>query len=141
MLKKIFMALVTVSALANAYERTYTDPKTGLMWQDDRDTVKKKMTWHQGRTYCAALRLGGYKDWRLPSVQELYTLIDLSKEDPAAVDELRFVGPKDYWTATQVAGDSDDAWLVYFEDGVVNHYSKTRERRVRCVRNVGAKQP
>ncbi len=128
---------LALGVLALAAE-TYTDPKTGLMWQDDRDAYDRELTWHLAVNYCGNLRLDGYSDWRLPTVRELYTLIDLAREDPAAVKALRFAASEDYWSASQVVGDRDDAWLVYFEDGVVNHYSKTRERNVRCVRDAGA---
>ena len=45
-----------------------TDPATGLMW-----TVKesdKEMSLDQAAKYCRNLRLGGYSDWRLPTVDD-----------------------------------------------------------------------
>ncbi len=54
---------------------TVTDLVTGLMWQQDSVTPGK-MGFEAAKTYADALTLGGYDDWRLPTIKELYSLID-----------------------------------------------------------------
>ncbi len=54
-------------------EDVVTDTKTGLMWQ--RKDAGKSMTHKEAVEYCEALKLGGYDDWRLPTIDELRTLI------------------------------------------------------------------
>jgi len=49
------------------------DNKTGLMWQRKRANNGMKHT--DAISYCEDLTLGGYSDWRLPSISELKTLI------------------------------------------------------------------
>lgn len=69
------------------------DTVTGLTWQqtpdidDDGDIdVNDKLTWDELQTYPAALNagnFGGYSDWRLPTIKELYSLIDFRGTDPS----------------------------------------------------------
>ena len=51
---------------------TVTDLQTGLMWQQDPGD---KMSFDDAVAGAAAFNLGGYTDWRLPSIKELYSLI------------------------------------------------------------------
>jgi hypothetical protein len=64
---------------------TITDLVTGLMWQKDPGPKK---TFDQAVAGAPACRIGGYDDWRLPSIKELYSLILFSGEDidPRATD-------------------------------------------------------
>ena len=58
---------------------TVTDLNTGLMWQSDPG---EKMTFRQAVAGASECRLAGYKDWRLPTIKELYSLILFSGTDP-----------------------------------------------------------
>lgn len=49
-----------------------TDPDTGLMWQNGNGFGGE---WEGANNYCTNLDRGGYKDWRLPTVSELRSLI------------------------------------------------------------------
>ncbi|MCC6696143.1 MAG: DUF1566 domain-containing protein [Candidatus Hydrogenedentes bacterium] len=58
---------------------TVADLNTGLMWQRDPGD---KVTWDAAVSGAQALNLAGYTDWRLPSIKELYSLIQFSGTDP-----------------------------------------------------------
>jgi len=58
---------------------TITDLNTALMWQSDPG---EKMTFTQAVAGAAKCGVGGYKDWRLPTIKELYSLILFSGTDP-----------------------------------------------------------
>ncbi len=57
---------------------TISDLVTGLMWQK---TPGQKVTFEQAVAGAAKFRVGGFDDWRLPSIKELYSLINFSGED------------------------------------------------------------
>lgn len=71
---------------------TVYDQNTGLTWQRTPDTngdgsftVSDKLSWAEAQTYPAELNaanFGGYSDWRLPTIKELYSLIDFNGIDP-----------------------------------------------------------
>ncbi|MDM8542893.1 DUF1566 domain-containing protein [Desulfococcaceae bacterium HSG9] len=71
---------------------TVSDNNTGLMWQQSPDTdgdgdidAADKLTWTQIQAYSATLNaqnFGGYSDWRVPSIKELYSLIEFNGTDP-----------------------------------------------------------
>ena len=72
---------------------TVYDKNTGLTWQRSPDTDgdgaltrKDKLTWAQAQALPAKLnaaRFGGYADWRLPTIKQLYSLIDFRGVDPS----------------------------------------------------------
>jgi len=57
---------------------TVTDLVTGLMWQQDPG---EKMTYAEAASGADSFSLAGYNDWRLPTIKELYSLIDFSGTD------------------------------------------------------------
>lgn len=69
---------------------TVTDNITSLMWQQSPDTdgdgdidADDKLTYDEAVAGANTLNLGGYNDWRLPTIKELYSLIDFSGIDPS----------------------------------------------------------
>ncbi len=64
---------------------TISDLVTGLMWQK---SPGEKKTHAKALAGVRACRLGGHSDWRLPTIKELYSLINFSGEDidPEAKD-------------------------------------------------------
>ena len=67
------------------------DNNTGLIWQRSADTngdgvldSRDKLTWQQALAWPAQLntaKFGGFTDWRLPTIKELYSLIQFSGMD------------------------------------------------------------
>jgi len=62
-----------------------TDEVTGLEWQGE---VGEKKTFAEAVAGAAGFDLGGYDDWRLPTIKELYSLIDFEGTDPSGCETL-----------------------------------------------------
>ncbi len=69
------------TSVNNNGEEMILDSKTDLYWQ--KTSVNGK-TWKEALAYCESLEYAGKGDWRLPSRNELATLIDYSKSNPAS---------------------------------------------------------
>ncbi len=74
----------------NNGDGTVTDFVTGLQWTRTPDlngdgaiNSKDKRTYAQALQGASACREGGYSDWRLPGIKELYSLILFSGKDPS----------------------------------------------------------
>lgn len=55
-----------------ASDEIVTDNSTGLSWQKYDQT---EVNWIEANEYCENLELGAYKDWRLPTISELRSLV------------------------------------------------------------------
>ncbi len=66
------------------------DTQTGLMWTrstyDGADYYWEGsygVIWEDAMSYCAGVTLGGHGDWRLPTLEELESLVDATQSNPA----------------------------------------------------------
>lgn len=73
---------------------TVTDNVTALLWQQSPDVngdgdidVADKMSYDEAVAGAGELDLGGYTDWRLPTIKELYSLIDFRGIDPSGYED------------------------------------------------------
>ena len=110
------------------------DNTTGVIWQ--AGDSEKRLTHKQAEAYVKKLRLLGQKDWRLPTVEELFLLADRSKTAPA-IDQAYFPTCKSswYWTGTlYAASPADYAWIVYFYFGHSSWHGRDSDYFVRAVR-------
>jgi Protein of unknown function (DUF1566) len=142
------LALVVALALTMAAERdaladapsghftvvrgSVEDAVTGLTWQ--QKLTDKRYNWAEATAACVSLELRG-KGWRLPTIKELHTLVDETRVSPS-IDPVAFPDTQaDYfWTASQLAKFSGDAWAVSFDQGFDNWFDVGTKQRVRCVR-------
>lgn len=144
-----------------AYEENYTDNQddtisdnnTKLMWQK---TISSKLTWLDAVDYAYNSKLAGYSDWRIPTIKELYSLIDFQGQTgtgkikgtqvPANAKpyintdyfdfeyskENRYIDAQ-YWTKTDYTSTtmngSKTFFGVNFADGRIKGYPKFNKSR------------
>ena len=103
------------------------DNVTGLIWElkTDDDTVHdkdKKYDWYEAASdfidAVNAENFGGFSDWRLPSIQELSTLVNAERAQNS-IDLNHFANnvSSGYWSSTTYALYSGNAWRVLFDYG------------------------
>jgi len=59
----------------NNGDGTIADLNTGLMWVKARGS---KVTWDEAIAGAKKCKTGGYSDWRMPTIKELYSLINFT---------------------------------------------------------------
>lgn len=92
------------------------DKKTGLVWEKSPQTTSAK--WSVARHTCIEKNVGGQKGWRLPSLEELASLVDPSVAPPRLAlppgHPFLAVQSAVYWSATRVDEDPRGSWGVHF---------------------------
>ncbi len=118
------------------------DTCTGLTWQ--RTPPSGTRSWVQALVFARDLELGGFDDWRLPNVNELLTLVDYGRDQPAinpvfdvpSGDDVAVQNVRTFWSST-----SDNlapqtlAWAVAFTFGNHIRHEKLLLRSARAVRD------
>ncbi|MFT0140744.1 DUF1566 domain-containing protein [Alcanivoracaceae bacterium MT1] len=107
-----------------------TDTKTGLVWA--KTTIAKDATFEQAQKAVAALGEG----WRLPTVEELFSLVDHTRHEPA-IDTDVFPDTEEdcYWTCAPCAWNEAAVWVVGFGLGGVGGLRRLFLGCVRAVRS------
>jgi len=120
------------------------DNVTGLIWEtkiDDGSIHDKDntYTWQDAQdVFVASLNassFGGYTNWRMPTLMELASLVDIGTNSPA-IDITFFPNTvsSNYWSSTTYAETTFGAWGIYFLYGDDFNTNKAIEYYVRAVR-------
>jgi len=90
-------------------DKTVTDKKTGLMWatEDSGDTkgirgyYRENFSWFDAKSYCENYDVGGYTDWRMPTLKELAELsLPTSNREGFKITDLIHLSKKgDVWAS------------------------------------------
>jgi hypothetical protein len=129
---------------AKEQEAARTVVRGDLMWavRDNGSDVN----WSEAKAYCEACRVGGARDWRLPTIEELEGLYDKKNSyearDYDAMYPVHIAKPfvlTSPWQWSSWLGVSSSAFVFYFGlGGRGSHDLSDRDYyRVLCVRRSG----
>ncbi|TGK06812.1 DUF1566 domain-containing protein [Leptospira semungkisensis] len=150
-MRRVILFLVCIFALpifsapfTDNGDGTVTDSATSLVWQQCSSGLSgstcstgtaSTYTWQNALSYCNTLSLSS-KSWRVPSINELKSIIDRSRVAPT-ISQTFFPEASSstaLWSSTtDINSGSGNAWSVSFADGSVTSGVKTGTLKVRCV--------
>lgn len=124
----------------------------GVFYQID---TTETLAWEDAKKYCADLSLGGYSDWRLPTIKELEKIVSdcsginvkLSDTQWSEITDKNIANisyqscyksrgfiSNDYWSSSSFANYDNYAWGITFSSGYADYSYKDEKRYVRCMR-------
>ena len=113
-------------------EETWEDPDTGYEWQNP--APDETYEWQEAIDYCYNLTWAGHSDWKLPSKEELESILTESKHYGCYWKTGLCGKCSWFWSSSSSAGDTDYAWGVSFRLGYVGGYHKSNNVSARGVR-------
>ncbi|MCP4000047.1 MAG: DUF1566 domain-containing protein [Gammaproteobacteria bacterium] len=118
-------------------DKMVIDHATGLMWHQFGS--RKYMNWELANSWVEQLNdkgYAGFKDWRLPTVEEAVSMLEPEKNGNLYIDQAFDIKQQWIWTGDRASG-MEAAWVVAFYDSNVCWYAFTsRYHYVRPVRSI-----
>lgn len=127
---------------------TVSDLNTGLMWVKQRES---KVAFDEAKAGAASCRAGGFRDWRMPTIKELYSLIDFRGGYHPEGESIPYIDTRTFefqygdtaageraidcqdWSATEYVGTTmggnATVFGVNFADGRIKGYPKAKGPR------------
>ncbi len=132
---KLILLILAIGSTLLFSASSKQDDKTGLIWQDDQAVSQNEMMQKEAIVYCQKLKVDGFGDWRLPTLKEAYTIVDMTQERPALKKGFEMLSDARFWTSTSFAKNpGKEAWRISMSYGEAEPYNKNRSYHVRCVR-------
>ena len=114
-------------------DNSIIDFRSGLIWKQSDDSIQR--SWQDALEYAILLK----GKWRLPTVYELFTLVDLERDSPV-INSIFSCHADYYWTSSFSSHYFDSAWYVHFLYGETFCGHKIDLHYVRCVRKPNRKE-
>lgn len=106
-----------------AERHLFQDRRTQRTWLNGKWLDTGAVTWQQALDRIRKIneeKVAGYRDWRLPNIRELESLVDVTAHSPALAAGCPFHRIQEgYWSATTSLYEPRYAWVLYTKDGAV----------------------
>jgi hypothetical protein len=109
------------------------------MWA--KDSTSGSVTWNQASEYCSNLRLAGYSNWRLATIDELAGIYDQTQDvDGCHVKGgIRFHPYCGSWSNSTGSASGEALYFIFIEGGRYTlPLDLSAEKMALCVRRSGA---
>ena len=122
---------------------TVTDTRTGLTWQTCElgksgascQGSSRQTGWDEATQMANNSQVGGFTDWRLPSIEELLSIAEDRCIDPSInANIFPNSSPSQVWTSWIADELKGGAWFVHFLDGTPGLQYKGDPAAIRLVR-------
>lgn len=130
----LFVGFVNAEMMRIDQKEVVIDTSSKTMWQDDSDVEKVKKDWQGAINYCENLVYLGYDNWRLPIMDEFFSIRDEKRKNIAINNSFKKVVSDNYWSSSDVYS-SKYAWNMNFENGDDAVNPKDSNFYVRCIRD------
>jgi len=88
---------------------------------------------------CSNLTLGGYNDWHVPTLNDLSSIVDITREKAPFINPIfENTTSLQYWSSTSIERTASLAWVIFFGNRETSHvkFDKNTEVGIRCVRDI-----
>lgn len=127
-------AIYSAGTIQNKNDDLVLDKETGLIWPRNGNLLTNAVPWLDANTMCRTLKFANRIGWRLPTVEELSSLVDVRFSNPALPAGHPFLavqtgeGVSPYWTSTNYENPSTAAWFVNLGSGDAGTAGKGGEK-------------
>lgn len=133
-----YVRCVRGEELAKPDFKTFTENNEVIVYDNTHNlkwtkTLGEEVIWKAALKYCEDLEYAGETEWRLPNINELASIIDYSRSNPASL----FPGLTSpyLWSSTTYIGYPSSAWIADMSSGTVQfNTGKTVPFKVICVK-------
>jgi len=133
------LVMIAIVVFANNFEKSENiviDHTNNTMWQDNLESTQYIEDITMGKTYCDELILNGYIDWKMATIKQLETIIDITNKKIAIKKEFQYTTATPYWSKTPYIIDKNKFWFVDFKTGIVNFDNTNKKFTIRCIREI-----
>jgi hypothetical protein len=116
----------------------FHDLKTDLLWLRNGNIAGKEMTWNEAMVWVKSLDILGYRDWRLPTKDELEIFAERGGKYPYRwlnANGFASVAASSYWSSSIFTDSTTEAWYVGMHTELVGHIIKSIRLNVWPVRD------
>lgn len=133
-----FSHAATATITDNKNKHTWLRCPVGMSWDGSSCTgISLKYTWTGAVAAVEELnqkKVAGRSDWRLPTVEELATVVERRCFKPAIdLKAFPYSPESGFWTDTPVEGVQPRAWVIHFLNGKPYIAKKTQTWRLRLI--------
>ena len=128
----------TASFTLSDSENIVIDNNTHKEWQNSDEVANISFNWSEAIFYCENLILDGKDDWRVPEVNEVYTIVN--RDDTSTNNYYSLFksheSAQGYWVSNTYQANSVNSWIIYF-NGTGDAFISPKEQHsaVRCIRD------
>lgn len=144
-MKNKIILFIIISIFTVTYfnvDNVVVNTNSNLMWQDSQDNIRENLVYDDARRYCESLKYASHDDWRLPTIDELQSLIIIDKVQPlnirvgryAPISEA-FENNQDIYNVVSSSIKNGNIYFIDFYSGTTKSFFDKKEKyNVRCVR-------